>query len=233
MVEIEGERVLAASCIRKPGAGHGGAHRQRAGGQGAGDGDGAPARRPAGARGGARPVEPALGHGRRCRGSRRAASRRGRPSAVPLARRQPRGDAGQPRRLHPLQPLRPRLPRGAGERRDRHGRARLRASAIVFDMADPMGASTCVACGECVQACPTGALMEASALDADGARRQPRLRRARCARSAPIAASAARSPTRSGTAGSPGWTGWTARRTRAGSASRGASASTTSRIRTG
>ncbi len=32
---------------------------------------------------------------------------------------------------------------------------------IVFDMADPMGASTCVACGECVQACPTGALMPA------------------------------------------------------------------------
>ncbi len=41
---------------------------------------------------------------------------------------------------------------------------------IVFDMADPMGASTCVACGECVQACPTGALMEASLLDADGVR---------------------------------------------------------------
>ena len=84
------------------------------------------------------------------------------------ARRQPRGDAGQPRRLHPLQPLRPRLPRGAGERRDRHGRPRASRRAIVFDMADPMGASTCVACGECVQACPTGALMEASALDAEG-----------------------------------------------------------------
>ena len=34
-------------------------------------------------------------------------------------------------------------------------------SRIVFDMADPMGESTCVACGECVQACPTGALMPA------------------------------------------------------------------------
>jgi formate dehydrogenase major subunit len=33
------------------------------------------------------------------------------------------------------------------------------ASRIVFDLADPMGDSTCVACGECVQACPTGALM--------------------------------------------------------------------------
>ncbi len=35
----------------------------------------------------------------------------------------------------------------------------------VFDFADPMGESTCVACGECVEACPTGALMEASVLD--------------------------------------------------------------------
>ena len=32
---------------------------------------------------------------------------------------------------------------------------------IVFDLDDPMGLSTCVACGECVQACPTGALMPA------------------------------------------------------------------------
>jgi formate dehydrogenase major subunit len=32
---------------------------------------------------------------------------------------------------------------------------------IVFDFDDAMGASTCVACGECVQACPTGALMPA------------------------------------------------------------------------
>jgi formate dehydrogenase major subunit len=32
---------------------------------------------------------------------------------------------------------------------------------IVFDLDDPMGDSSCVACGECVQACPTGALMPA------------------------------------------------------------------------
>lgn len=32
-------------------------------------------------------------------------------------------------------------------------------SQITFDLDDPMGESTCVACGECVQACPTGALM--------------------------------------------------------------------------
>ena len=37
---------------------------------------------------------------------------------------------------------------------------------IVFDFDDPMGNSTCVACGECVQACPTGALMPAAYLDA-------------------------------------------------------------------
>ena len=35
-------------------------------------------------------------------------------------------------------------------------------SEIVFDLNDPMGDSTCVACGECVQACPTGALMPKS-----------------------------------------------------------------------
>jgi formate dehydrogenase major subunit len=36
---------------------------------------------------------------------------------------------------------------------------------IVFDFDDPMGASTCVGCGECVQVCPTGALMPATLLD--------------------------------------------------------------------
>ena len=39
---------------------------------------------------------------------------------------------------------------------------------IVFDFDDPMGSSTCVACGECVQACPTGALMEATLVDENG-----------------------------------------------------------------
>jgi formate dehydrogenase major subunit len=32
------------------------------------------------------------------------------------------------------------------------------ATRIAFDLNDPMGASSCVTCGECVQACPTGAL---------------------------------------------------------------------------
>ena len=38
-------------------------------------------------------------------------------------------------------------------------------SKVVFDFDDPMGQSTCVACGECVQACPTGALMPAAYLN--------------------------------------------------------------------
>ncbi|RWO81739.1 MAG: formate dehydrogenase subunit alpha [Mesorhizobium sp.] len=38
----------------------------------------------------------------------------------------------------------------------------------VFDMHDPMGLSTCVTCGECVQACPTGALYEKSLMDEAG-----------------------------------------------------------------
>ncbi|MCA0424594.1 MAG: formate dehydrogenase subunit alpha [Proteobacteria bacterium] len=36
----------------------------------------------------------------------------------------------------------------------------------VFDQNDPMGLSSCVACGECVEICPTGALREKSLLDA-------------------------------------------------------------------
>jgi formate dehydrogenase major subunit len=46
--------------------------------------------------------------------------------------------------------------------------ARGHVEKIVFDFDDPMGASTCVACGECVQACPTGALMPATQVDAQG-----------------------------------------------------------------
>ena len=55
-----------------------------------------------------------------------------------------------------------------------------------------MGASSCVACGECVQACPTGALMPAR----DAGLAQITRRSTRSAR---IAASAASSPGTSGT----------------------------------
>jgi len=41
-------------------------------------------------------------------------------------------------------------------------------SQVIFDFDDPMGDSSCVSCGECVQACPTGALMESNLLDQKG-----------------------------------------------------------------
>jgi formate dehydrogenase major subunit len=50
-------------------------------------------------------------------------------------------------------------------------------SKIVFDLDDPMGESTCVACGECVQACPTGALMPARGV---GLQRPDKLVRSVC-----------------------------------------------------
>jgi len=40
----------------------------------------------------------------------------------------------------------------------------------VFDQADAMGRSTCVGCGECVQACPTGALFEKSLMEGSATR---------------------------------------------------------------
>jgi formate dehydrogenase major subunit len=38
-------------------------------------------------------------------------------------------------------------------------------SKIVFDLDSELGESTCVSCGECVQVCPTGALMESNLLN--------------------------------------------------------------------
>ena len=46
------------------------------------------------------------------------------PIEVPAPDRSHVGDGGQSRRLHPVQSLRPRLPRSAGQRRHRHGRPR-------------------------------------------------------------------------------------------------------------
>ena len=43
-------------------------------------------------------------------------------------------------------------------------------SKITFDFDDNMGDSTCVACGECVQSCPTGALIEKSLVNEEGVR---------------------------------------------------------------
>jgi formate dehydrogenase major subunit len=41
---------------------------------------------------------------------------------------------------------------------------------VVFDFDEAMGRSTCVACGECVQVCPTGALLEKALIDPAGRR---------------------------------------------------------------
>ena len=41
----------------------------------------------------------------------------------------------------------------------------MHGSKVIFDFDKGMGDSTCVACGECVQVCPTGALMESGLLD--------------------------------------------------------------------
>ncbi|MEM8577264.1 MAG: formate dehydrogenase subunit alpha [Pseudomonadota bacterium] len=46
------------------------------------------------------------------------------------------------------------------------------ATVPVFDVNDPMGLSSCVGCGECVQACPTGALMEKTMLDDTATKRE-------------------------------------------------------------
>ncbi len=121
MVEIEGERVLAASCIRKPAPGMKVATAsERA----------KTARRmvfellvgrPAGAR--RSRTTRIRGSGTGPTGWRSSDSRF--PQHAPAgARPQPSGDGGEARRLHPVQSLRARLPRGPGQRRDRHGRPR-------------------------------------------------------------------------------------------------------------
>ena len=161
MVEVEGERVLAASCKRTAERRHEGEDGKRARGRGAEDGDGA------------------------CWSP---TSRRARPRTIPNSKfwhwaekvevtesRFPaaerwHGDASHPAMRVNLDAC---IQCGLCVRACREvqvndviGMAyRSHESKIVFDFDDPMGESTCVACGECVQACPTGALMPAVMLD--------------------------------------------------------------------
>ena len=121
------------------------------------------------------------------------------------ARPQPRRDGGQSRRLHPVQSLRPRLPRGAGQRRHRHGRprpsredrVRLRRSDGRLDLRR-------------LRRMRAG-LPDRRADAGDAGRREQRLHRQARPRGAtacaPIAASAASSPTRSRTTSSSPSTG--------------------------
>ena len=110
------------------------------------------------------PQSEVLGLGRR-------SGRRGQPLSrargTPDSRSQPRRHRGQPGCLHHCN-LCVRACREV-QVNDVIGMAyRGHGAKIVFDFDDPMGDSTCVACGECVQACPTGALMPATMLDDQG-----------------------------------------------------------------
>ncbi len=122
MVEIEGERVLAASCIRKPTADmkvHAGSERARTARRMVMElllADQPPRVRCP------RPRQPPLAMGG-------APGDRDEPlpdARAVGARPVPPGDGGQSRRLHPVQSLRARLPRGPGQRRHRPRLSRAR-----------------------------------------------------------------------------------------------------------
>ena len=176
------------------------------------------------------PAIEVLGMGRPHEDRSAAASR---AAAKPAARSQPSGDGGQSRRLHPLQPVRPRLPRSAGQRRHRHGRprpwredrVRLRRSDGRLDLRRlrRMRAGLPDRRADAGDAGRRGQCAHAGALSRSrGEQRLPLLRRRLPAhlpdqgRQAALRRAAA-----------------TVRRTRTGSASKAASASTTSAIRSG
>ena len=167
LVEIEGERVLAASCIRPPREGM--AVRSDSS-----------ARARAARRmvfelllADARPRDDAGGF---ARWADRLGVARSRFPAAPAP--PPAADLS-----HPAMAVRLDACIGCGlceracrevQRNDVIGMAaRGMATRVVFDLADPMGESSCVGCGECVQACPTGALLPKSVVDEAGRRGAP------------------------------------------------------------
>ena len=116
MVEIDGERVLAPSCCRHPSQGMKVTTDSPRARRLAKDGARTAAGRHAGSRVHAQERSRRLG--RKARPRPVALPAHARPAA---ARRYPRRHHRQPRRLHPVHALRARLPRRAGERRDRPG----------------------------------------------------------------------------------------------------------------
>ena len=155
MVEIAGERVLAPSCCRAPDARHEGHHRQRARAQ-------------------ARRSWCSSCCCPTCRRRNTRATTRSTSGPRKLGVGKPRFEAREQVAQdlsHPAIAVNldaciqcTRCLRACRDEQvnDVIGLAfRGDQAKIVFDMDDPMGASTCVACGECVQACPTGALMPA------------------------------------------------------------------------
>ena len=163
MVEIEGERVLAASCVRKPADGmkvHTGSER---------------------ARFSRKMVFELLVGDQPTRAAAHDPNSRFWQWAAALGvedRRFPRHAPAAPDRSHPAMAVQldaciqcnlcVRACREV-QLNDVIGMAaRGHHEKIVFDFDDPMGNSTCVACGECVQACPTGALMPATLVDVNG-----------------------------------------------------------------
>jgi formate dehydrogenase major subunit len=167
VVEIEGERTLAPSCCRTPAPGRRSARKARA-----------PARArdwcwsccwptcPSGATSGTTATSPPRPHRRTQRLGRRDWASRSRPALTALAREQPAPDLSHPRWRSTSTPASsaPAACAPAAKRRSTTSSAcrPRRHTQVVFDLGDPMGASSCVACGECVQACPTGALMPKS-----------------------------------------------------------------------
>ena len=223
MVEVEGERVLAASCQRKAAAGMKVKTATRAGQEIARDGVRAAAGRPARARDQPRSAVQVLELGRR----------HGRHAHAPLPQRRPArrrrhafGHRRQPRRLHQLRPVRARLPRGAGQRRDRHGLSRPRLQGGVR-LRQGHGRVDLRRLRRVRAGVP-----DRRADGEEPARHKPAsastTRPSRSTRCAPTAASAARPRCTSRTTRSSTSTAATGRPTTTGCASRAASASTTS-----
>ena len=147
---------------------------------------------------------------------------------APRRRRDALGHRRQPRCLHQLRPVRARLPRGAGQRRDRHGLSRPRLQGGV--RLRPGHGQLDLRRLRRVRAGVPDRRADGEEPARHGRQARRTSRRSRSTRCAPTAASAARPRCTSRTTRSSTSTAATARPTTTGCASRAASASTTSTI---